>query len=68
MLENNPEPQSVRELEEPINSRRKARQKRVQKVIKYLGLSGTGIGISGIVGLLAVGATQAIKKLAESKF
>ena len=41
------------------NSRRKARQKRVQKIIKYLGLGGTGIGISGIIGLLVKGQFKA---------
>ena len=49
MLVNNPDPQS----------RRVARQKRVKKIIKYLGLSGTGIGISGIVGLLVNGQFKA---------
>ncbi|MDJ0903998.1 MAG: SUMF1/EgtB/PvdO family nonheme iron enzyme [Xenococcus sp. MO_188.B8] len=41
------------------NSRRKARQKRVQKIIKYLGLGGTGIGISAIVGFLVKGQFKA---------
>ena len=59
MPENNPELQSATESEESTNLRRKARQKRVQKVIKYLGLSGTGIGISGIIGLLVKGQFKA---------
>ena len=41
------------------NSRQKARQKRVQKIIKYLGLSGTGIGISAIIGFLVKGQFKA---------
>ncbi|MDJ0597026.1 MAG: NACHT domain-containing protein, partial [Pleurocapsa sp. MO_226.B13] len=59
MPKNEPELQSVRDSEESTNSRQKARQKRVQKVIKYLGLSGTGIGISGIIGLLVKGQFKA---------
>ncbi len=46
-------------MKESTNSRRKARQKRVQKVIKYLGLSGTGIGISGIIAFLVKGQLKA---------
>ena len=59
MLENNPELQSVQKLEESANSRRRAREKRVQKIIKYLGLSGSSIGISGTVGLLVAGNPKA---------
>ena len=40
------------------NSRQKAREKRVQKIIRYTGLTGTGIGVSGIVGLLVNGNWQ----------
>lgn len=46
-------------VNESPNSRRKARQKRVQQVIKYLGLSATGIGIFGIIGFLVKGQFQA---------
>ncbi len=59
MLENKPELQSAPESEEFTNSHRKARQKRVQKVIKYLGLSGTGIGIPGTISLLVSGQFKA---------
>ena len=59
MLENNPELQSAQKLEESSNSRRRAREKRVQKIIKYLGLSGSSIGISGTVGLLVAGNPKA---------
>ena len=41
------------------NPRRKARQKLVQQIIKYLGLGGTGIGISAIVGFLVKGQFKA---------
>ena len=41
------------------HSRREARQKRVQKIIKYSGLGGTGLGISAIVGFLVRGQFKA---------
>ncbi|MGK7897970.1 MAG: NACHT domain-containing protein, partial [Xenococcus sp. (in: cyanobacteria)] len=41
------------------NLRREARRKRVQKITKYLGLSGTGIGISAIVGFIIRGQLKA---------
>lgn len=49
MLANKPDPQS----------RRVARQRRVQKIIRVLGLSGTGIGISGTLSLLVNGQFRA---------
>ena len=41
------------------DSRQKARQKRIQKIIRYGGLSGTGIGVSGVIYLLANGKPEA---------
>ena len=41
------------------NPRREARQKLVQQITKYLGLGGTGIGISAIVGFLVKGQFKA---------
>ena len=46
-------------LEKNPNSSRDARQKRIQKIIKYSGLGGTGIGISAIVGFLVKGQFKA---------
>ncbi len=43
------------------NSRREARRKRVQKIIKYLGLAGTGIGIT-------IGIPETISLLGSGKF
>ena len=59
MPENNLELQSARESEESANSRREARQERVQKIIKYSGLSGTVIGIPGTISLLFYGQFKA---------
>ncbi len=41
------------------NPRRESRRKRVQKITKYLGLGGTGLGISAIVGFVINGQLKA---------
>ena len=40
--------------------RRQLRHQRTQKVVKYLGLSGSGVGISAVVGLIMSGQPTAI--------
>ncbi len=50
---------STQPSEENIDARRKARHKNVQKIVQYLGLSGTVIGIPGTIGLLVAGQIQA---------
>ena len=51
MSEKKPEPDP--------QSRRQAREKTVQKIIKYSGLSGLGLGFFGTIGLLANGQFKA---------
>ncbi|WP_088241405.1 SUMF1/EgtB/PvdO family nonheme iron enzyme [Calothrix rhizosoleniae] len=45
--------------QQSTDARRQARNQRVQKIIKYLGLSGSGLGLSGTVGFLMAGNPQA---------
>lgn len=40
--------------------RRQLRHQRTQKVVKYLGLGGSGVGISAVVGLIMSGQPTAI--------
>ena len=54
MSEKQPEPQS-QESEESANSRQIARQRRVQKLIQYLELSGIGFGGTAVIGFLVRG-------------
>ncbi len=59
MLDHQPQQQPAQQLEESANSRPKARHKRVQKIIKYLSLSGTGVGVPGTISLLVSGQPKA---------
>ncbi|MDJ0675180.1 MAG: SUMF1/EgtB/PvdO family nonheme iron enzyme [Calothrix sp. MO_167.B42] len=58
MPNNNPEEKSLPPSKESTDARRKARNQRVQTIIKYMGLSGSGLGLSGIVGFLRTGNWQ----------
>lgn len=60
MTDNKPPNEPARKSEEPANSRRQLRHQRVQKVIKYLGFGGSGVGISGTVGLIMSGQPAAV--------
>ncbi|MDJ0736713.1 MAG: hypothetical protein QNJ47_22050 [Nostocaceae cyanobacterium] len=59
MFQKQLQPQSAPESEESANLRRTARSKRVQKIIRFLGLSGTGIGVPGTIHFLMVGNWKA---------
>ncbi|MFM7440007.1 MAG: hypothetical protein ACKO2V_15660, partial [Snowella sp.] len=59
MLENDSELPSVQEPEASNLTKRSAREKRTQKIIKYLGLSGSGLGLFKTITLFASGNIQA---------
>ncbi len=58
MPNNNPAQPSITPPQESTDARRKARNQRVQKLTKYLGLSGSGLGLSGTVAALMAGNGQ----------
>ncbi len=59
MPNNNPDKKSLPPSKESTDARRKARNQRVQKLIKYLGLSGSILGVPGTLAFLKAGNWQA---------